>query len=193
MHFAGLSFALWFVLCVSATQGQGPTPPSDETLPSSLDKEIFIYEVEREELESKEGLFHVSVMAGQNVGKVTTRDKFSPTFDVTWVVSTDGGNIRFYYAQLIIILNHESGRHTLQVADPALGQQRQRMIPELGRVSPNEFHEVKLIVEEDSYTFTVDGEVRAGGDGDYKGLKDAVSIGPAFGSHLRLRHFEIHR
>ena len=144
-------------------------------------------------LDVKEDLFHLSMMAGQSIGKVTTKASFSPPFVATWDVSTDGGNIRFYYAQLTIILNHESGRQTLQVMDPALGNQLNRMIPELGRVSTDEFHRVHLIVDEDRYAFVVNGEVRAEGEGDYKGLDDAVSIGPAFGSQLRLRHFEIHR
>ncbi len=144
-------------------------------------------------IEAGEGHFHLSLMAGQNIGKLTTRSSFSPPFVVTWDVATDGGNIRFYYAQLIVILNHESGRHTLQVSDPALGRQFIRMIPELGRVSANDFHQIQLIVDEDRYAFVVNGETRAEGEGDYKGLEDAISIGPAFGSRLSLRHFEVNR
>ena len=67
------------------------------------------------------------------------------------------------------------------------------MIPELGRVSEDEFHEIKLIVDRDRYAFVVNGEVRAEGKGDYSGLAEPVAFGPAYGSRLTLRRFEIHR
>ena len=142
-------------------------------------------------LEIKEGQFHLSVANGQNIAKLTTREHFSPPFTATWEVSTDGGNIRTYYANLSVILNHESGRHHLQVKDPALGGKAEQMIPNFGRVSADEFHEIKLVVEEDRFSFAVNGETRAEGKGNYGDLRSPVSIGPAFGSKLRLRRFEI--
>lgn len=152
------------------------------------DVEVRFCKVER-----VDGAFVIEPLDGQNVGKLITKEAFAPPFVAVWNLSTDGGNMRFYYAGFLAFLNHESGRRSLEVRDPVLGRSSERMIPELGRVSADEFHEIKLIVDRDRYAFVVNGEVRAEGKGDYSGLAEPVAFGPAYGSRLTLRRFEIHR
>lgn len=138
-------------------------------------------------------LFEITLAAGAQVGRFLTKEPLQPPFTAKWVIATDGGNLRFYYAGFLAFLNHESGRDTLEVCDPVAGRDSTRMIPGMGRIAANEFHEIQLVVERDRYAFLVNGEPRAEGRGDYSAVQAPLAFGPAYGSRLLLRRFEIER
>lgn len=144
-------------------------------------------------IEREDGGYLLELSQGFRVGSLSTDASFTPPFVAEWVVATDGGNLRFYYADFLAILNHESGRTAFQVRDPLVGKPSERMIPEIGRVTADEFHTIRLRVGRDSYSFVVGDEVKASGEGDYRALSAPVSIGPAYGSRLRLRSFRVYR
>ncbi|MCB1076976.1 MAG: hypothetical protein KDM64_04015 [Verrucomicrobiae bacterium] len=144
-------------------------------------------------LELKNGTFLLDLEQGARTGMLSTAESFSPPFVAEWEVATDGGNIRFYYAGFLAILNHESGRTSFQVRDPAVGRPSERMIPDIGTVTAGEFHKITLTVGRDAYSFVVDGEVKSQGGSDYRALSSPVTIGPAYGSRLQLRRFSVHR
>lgn len=137
--------------------------------------------------------FILNLAPGVKTTKLESGETIAPPFVAKFRVATTSTNIRIYYSAFLSILNHESGRTSLQVSDPAQGRAAMRMIPGEGRVSTDEFHDIELGVTESRWYLSVNGKVKAEGVGDYRNIEAPVGIGPAFGSRLRLKQFEISR
>lgn len=137
----------------------------------------------------EDGKFVIRLKDGKNAGQVYADRMFTPPFVARWVVMTDSHNIRIYMLGGRMILSHENGQEWLEMYEPGRGELLR--FENVGRVSPNEYHEIEYEVLEDSFQVSINGVVRAQGRGNYKDLKGSISLGPGAGSVLTLEKFEV--
>ena len=126
---------------------------------------------------------------GGDTAKFLTKKMFRPPFELTTVAMTDSTNIRLYYAKGIIILNWERKKDELRVHDPKTG--KWEAFPGKGLVEAHKWHKIVWSVGKGGMEVLVDGELRYRGRGDFTGIEAPVGIGPAWGSTVSVKSFDV--
>jgi hypothetical protein len=112
-----------------------------------------------------------------------------PPFTFRVVGKTDSTNLRMHFHKGELIFNWECSVRELRVHDPATGEQHG--LKDKGFISTSDWHEIVWEIALDRMRVIVDGEVRFDGEGDYRGIESAPSVGPCYGSTVSVREFSI--
>lgn len=122
-----------------------------------------------------------------------SRQEFTPPFRIKARAATDSTNLRFYYKDLLAILNWEVNPSDLRIHHPATGQKLG--VRGMGNIAVNEMHDIDIDVLVDKVVVRVNGEVRGELSGNAttnnSGLEAPVGIGPAVGSIVTLESMRV--
>jgi hypothetical protein len=118
---------------------------------------------------------------------MTTYRRTGPVVKTT--ARTDSTNLRLYYAAGVVIFNWEKNPETLRVHDPLTNQRTG--VRGKGNISTNEWNEIEWKVLPERMEIRVNGRLRHKAVGDFKALKAPIGIGPAFGSKVSVKSFQV--
>ena len=125
---------------------------------------------------------------GSEVPKLETAEQFTPPFKITAKVVTDTTETRIHYGKGLFIFNWANKPDQIRVHD--LLTAAPNPIPGKGLKAGKE-HTIVIEVEPRRMVLKVSGQQIYSSNGDYRGLKNTIAIGPAMGSKIHVHAFDI--
>ena len=131
-------------------------------------------------------------------GHVRSPVSFSPPFRISALVSTDSGDLRFYYgaetSMEFLLFNWTRNPTTLRMGDPT-EQQGIHSVPDQGLLDVGRTYLIEVAVEKRKIEVFVDGERRGTRSVDLSRHREPVGIGP-FGTatlpaRMTMEHFVV--
>ncbi len=133
----------------------------------------------------------IEIMNFKDPGYAKTPRHYAPPFRFHFKAMTDSTNIRWHYANGVVILGWEIDRDELRVHDPKSG--RQSGYEERGLITPNAWHQITIEMKQTSLRIIVDGEERHQRQGSYSGLNAPIGIGGFPGTRLAVKEISIEK
>jgi hypothetical protein len=124
-------------------------------------------------------------------GYLSSVQSYRPPFVVHAEARTDATNIRLYYGKGRMIFNWELNPRQLRVHD--LRDGRGFAFDGQGYVAPNEWQEIRWVVETNETRIVVNGQERVRLRGNFAGIESQIGIGTAHGSRVSVKRFTVER
>jgi hypothetical protein len=127
---------------------------------------------------------------GGDRARVITAKEHKPPFALRVNAKTDSTNLRLYYNRVgVLIFNWECNENELRIHDPATGEQEG--VADQGKIEPGKYHDIVWEVYPNGMRVLVDGKERARRRGNYERLEGSLGIGPAWGSVVTVKSFQV--